>query len=126
MQKPTILVAEDEPSIRELIDDFLASEGFVTLTARNGREAIAVAMSRQPDIVLMDMMLPEMDGAEAIRCLRHDARTSSIRVIAMSADARALQTARALTVDGMLSKPFDLSDLLALIATQCASAPATH
>jgi CheY-like chemotaxis protein len=113
-----ILVVEDEPTIRDLIDDFLCSEGFETFTAANGREAVDIARREELDIVLMDLMLPEMDGVEAAHILRHDPHTESVRIIAMSADSRMLRGMAESDADDVLSKPFNLCDLLDAVAGQ--------
>lgn len=87
--------------------DFLAFAGFDVHTAENGHEAIAIAKAVRPDIVLMDLSLPVLDGWEATRRLKADASTARIPVIALSAHAMAAEEQRALAAgcDGFIAKP---------------------
>jgi CheY-like chemotaxis protein len=121
-----ILVVEDEPLIRELIVDFLTGEGLEATSASNGREAIEIAVRERPDLILLDMMLPLLDGTEVVRELRKRPRTRSIRIIAMSADSRILRAATSLSVDDVLPKPFNLLDLLDLISAEAVEASNHH
>ncbi|HUG15648.1 MAG TPA: response regulator [Thermomicrobiales bacterium] len=116
-----ILVVEDEPIIRDLIVDFLTGEGFEPIAVADGGQAVALATQERPDLILLDMMLPAVDGASVLRLLRDNPRTRSIRVIAMSADERQLRVARSLKVSEVLPKPFNLLDLLDLIAAPAVS-----
>ena len=82
----TILVVDDKESARTLLREFLTAQEFRTLTASNGREALLVARQETPDLVILDVMMPEMDGYEFIRHYRresdsgHAADTSKLRV----------------------------------------------
>jgi CheY-like chemotaxis protein len=114
-----VLIVEDEPPILNLLEDFFVSEGFDTLLARNGQAGVDLALSEQPDVVLMDILLPLMDGAEATRQLKRDPRTSGIPVVAMSANFLLLERIGDLPADDVVSKPFDLEDLLTIIREQC-------
>jgi len=111
-----VLVVDDDAGIREVIKDALAESGYEVFIARNGQEAVALARSRQPRVILMDLMMPVMDGAEAIRILKDDPETARIRIVAMSAGMNLQQqTGRLLLADGLLGKPFDLEVLLAQV-----------
>lgn len=121
-----ILVVEDEPIIRDLIVDFLTGEGLEAISASNGREAIDVATRERPDVILLDMMLPVIGGAQVVQELRKRQRTRSIRIIAMSADARNLREASSLLVDDVLPKPFNLLDLLDMLSSQTTGASNHH
>ncbi len=113
-----ILIVEDEPSIRDLLDDFLNGEGFDTLLATDGREGLEIATSEHPDVILLDVMLPVMDGVEAARQLKKDERTHDIPIVVMSANLTVLRRPDLLPVDTVIRKPFDLDELLALIQAQ--------
>src|SRR3954467_6184036 len=89
----TILIAEDHPDSREALRALLEAFGYRILVAVDGREALQIALAEQPDLVLMDIMMPEMDGFEATRTLRRDARTANMPIIAVTAMEGAQQLA---------------------------------
>jgi two-component system, cell cycle response regulator DivK len=82
---PLVLIVDDTEKNRKLAADVLSAAGFETLQAGTGAEGLALAAEHGPDVVLMDLRLPDIDGAEAVRTLKADARTSPIPVVAMSA-----------------------------------------
>ncbi|MBA3738923.1 MAG: response regulator [Actinobacteria bacterium] len=82
---PLVLIVDDNGKNRKLAAAVLAAAGFETLEAATGAEGLARATERVPDVILMDLRLPDMDGAEAARTLKGEARTSRIPVVAMSA-----------------------------------------
>lgn len=108
-----VLIVDDDPSIRALLDELLRDEGHVTVLAADGRSAVDRARETHPDVILMDLMLPVLDGASAIRVLKNDPTTRDIPVIAMSAGANLRLHADHLPADGVLGKPFDLDTVLA-------------
>jgi two-component system cell cycle response regulator DivK len=85
---PLILIVDDNKGNRKLARDVLSIGGFDTLEAATGVDAIALALEHGPDVVLMDIRLPDMDGTEAARKLGNDERTAGIPVVAMSALSR--------------------------------------
>ena len=109
-----VLVVDDEAMIREVCADVLSSEGYSVATASNGREALAEVVAHPTDLVLMDIMMPVLDGLAACKQLKQDERTRDIPVVLMSA-ASSLQS-RAAEVQSLaaaiVSKPFDLDLLL--------------
>lgn len=111
-----ILIVDDDPAIRSLLDELLRDEGYKTYLAGDGESAVEQARSVHPDLILMDLMLPILDGASAIRILKSDPRTRGIRILAMSAGANLRHHADHLPADGLLGKPFDLDTLLANVA----------
>lgn len=113
-----ILIVDDDTTIRDMLDTVLRDEGYATLQAGNGRDGVELAQRLRPELILMDIMMPIVDGATAIGQLRDNPRTRSIRVIAMSAGSTLLQRVDQLQADGVLSKPFDLDELLANIEFQ--------
>lgn len=112
-----ILVVEDESSVADLIEAVLREEGYFVAVARDGIQGLALARQWLPDLILMDVMLPGMDGGTAIRRLKGEPKTSSIPIVAMSA-GRSLHrhTGDLDRADGALEKPFDIDALLAQVA----------
>ena len=82
---PLVLIVDDNEKNRKLAATVLSVAGFETLEAATGAEGVALAVERVPDVILMDLRLPDMDGAEAARTLGDDGRTAGIPVVAMSA-----------------------------------------
>jgi two-component system cell cycle response regulator DivK len=105
-----ILVVEDNPDNRMLIIDLLASKGYRPIEARDGEEGIALARQERPDLILMDLSLPRLDGWEATRRLKADAELKNIPIVALTAHAMAEDRAKALDAgcDGYISKPINI------------------
>ena len=116
-----ILVVEDNEKNMKLFRDVLSATGYRTLEATNGGEAVEMATEHAPDLVLMDIQMPDFDGVEALRRLRADERTASLRVLAVT--AQAMQGDRehflAAGFDGYLSKPVDVQELLGTVRRYC-------
>ncbi len=112
-----ILVVDDDPNSRKIIELMLLSQGYSLLFAENGREAVAKAFESTPDLILMDVLMPIMNGHEATRLLKADARTQEIPIVALTALAFASDRQEALAVgcDGYLSKPFTRRELLEVV-----------
>jgi CheY-like chemotaxis protein len=112
--KALILIVEDFDDAREMYRDYLEFSGFRVETARDGREAIEKARTLQPDLVLMDLSLPGIDGWEATRLLKAAPETSHILIVALSAHALATEgeRARASGCDGFIAKPCLPPDLV--------------
>ncbi|HLG69056.1 MAG TPA: response regulator transcription factor [Chloroflexota bacterium] len=110
----TLLVVDDKPSVRGMIRDYFNEQGYRVVTAANGREALTTVRTEQPDIVLLDVMMPEMDGHQFLTELRRD---SSIPVIMLT--ARVEETDRIvgleLGADDYITKPFSLREVKARI-----------
>jgi CheY-like chemotaxis protein len=115
---PLILVVEDFDDAREMYRDYLEFSGFRVATARDGREAIDKAKQLHPDLILMDLSLPGIDGWEATRILKSSPDTSHLLIVALSAHALAAEgdRARAAGCDGFIAKPCLPSDLVEEIA----------
>ena len=114
-----VLVVDDDPLNRKLARDVLRAAGFETLEAERGDDAIALARVRLPDLVLMDLRLPDMDGSEAMRRLKADAGTSHIPVLAVTAVAGARDVLVEAGFDGYVEKPIDVAALPAEIRRHC-------
>ena len=114
MNKPTILVVEDDSSVRSLITTTLKAHGYKFLTAANGEMAVMMASSHNPDIILLDLGLPDIDGVEVIRRIRE---WSNLPIIVLSARSEDSDKIEALDqgADDYLTKPFHLAELNARI-----------
>jgi DNA-binding response OmpR family regulator len=112
--KTNILVVDDEPDLLELIDTNLTAAGFSVLTAASGREALRQARELRPQLILLDVMLPELDGLEVCKLLRHDPLTRSIPIVMLT--ARAMEIDRVLGLelgaDDYVTKPFSVRELV--------------
>jgi two-component system cell cycle response regulator DivK len=116
-----ILVVEDNEKNMKLFRDVLAATGYRTLEATTGGEAVDMASEHAPDLVLMDIQLPDLDGVEALRRLRADARTATIPVLALTAQAMRGDRERFLAegFDGYVSKPVNVRELIGIVRQHC-------
>ena len=89
--KPTILIADDDPLILNMIIDVLSADGYHLLVARDGREAIQLASTNQPDLLLIDVVMPEVDGYEVVRALRELEPGRELPIIFLSAQGDAAE-----------------------------------
>ena len=112
MNKPLILVVEDDGTVRNLITTTLKSNDYRYLTAVDGESAIAAASTQRPDIVLLDLGLPDMDGVEVIGRIRSWSQMPIIVISARSEDADKIAALDA-GADDYLTKPFSVAELLA-------------
>ena len=112
-----VLVVEDEPDIRNLIVHHLTREGFRCRTAASGPEALARVRSSPPDLVVLDLMLPEMDGLEVCRRLRGDPATAALPLIMLTAKTDEVDRIVGLELgaDDYLAKPFSPKELVARV-----------
>jgi two-component system, cell cycle response regulator DivK len=113
-----ILLVEDNEMNRDMLMRRLARKGYEVVVARDGQEAIDVAQQESPQVILMDLSLPILDGWEATRRLKGDPKTASIPIIALTAHAIASDREKALQCgcDDFDTKPVDLDRLLSKIA----------
>ena len=114
---PTILVADDEPVNRSLIQRRLEREGYRVLTARNGNEAVEHTRQALPDLVILDVMMPEMDGLDACRLIKENQATRDIPIIFLSArdETEMKVSGLGLGADDYISKPFEAEELVARV-----------
>ena len=112
--RPCVLLVDDYPDAREMYSEYLQFSGFDVVEATNGIEALQSALDRTPDIILMDLSLPVMDGWEATRRLKADERTASIPVVALTGHALAgiSEGARRAGCDAFVTKPCLPEDLV--------------
>ena len=127
MSKARILIVDDEENILTALAYSLEREGYQTLTARNGARALETARRELPDLILLDWMLPEVDGLEVCRLLRQDEKTRTIPVILLTVRSGETDKVLGLEIgaDDYVTKPFSQRELLARIrvALRRASAP---
>ena len=112
-----VLIADDEANVRELCRVVLEGEGFEVIEAKDATQAIALTREHQPDLVLLDWMMPGVDGMEALRVLKSSATTRDIPVVMLTAlDGLAEITVATYSgADGYVTKPFEVDDLLSLV-----------
>jgi CheY-like chemotaxis protein len=115
---PKILLVEDNEMNREMLMRRLARKGFEVVTAEDGEEGLRLTSSLRPDLVLMDMSLPVLDGWEATRRLKASETTRGIPVIALTAHAMPTDRERCFEAgcDGFVTKPIDFDELLATMS----------
>jgi len=115
--KATILIVEDEKDIIKMLEYNLKKEGYGTLSVRNGEDAIDLARTEQPDMIILDLMLPGMDGLEVCKILRGERKTASIPIIMLTAKSQESDKVVGLELgaDDYVTKPFSPRELIARI-----------
>ena len=115
----TILIVEDEPRNLKLLRDLLQRFGYEILEALDGEQGVKLAGEKIPDLILMDIMMPKMDGLEATRIIKANTKTKHIPVIALT--SYAMKGDREKTIeagcDGYIAKPIDIKEVLKTIET---------
>ena len=113
----TVLVVDDDSDILELIEMYLTAEGFHVITADDGIKALEKAAAHSPDLILLDRMMPGLDGVNVIKKLKADVKTRPIPVIMLTAFAQTQEKVEGLTAgaDDYITKPFELDELIARI-----------
>lgn len=126
-KKPLVLVVDDFADNREMYSEYLSFSGYEVIEARNGKEALEAAQDKLPDIIIMDLSLPVMDGWEATRRLKADDRTKGIPVVALTGHALAGHSkgARDAGCDSFLAKPCLPDQLVVEIKRMLESGKAT-
>ena len=117
MRKGHVLVVEDNLDNYELVRTILEFAGYDTFLAVNGQDGVNAASKQKPDLILMDMSLPEMDGWEATKRIRANPETAHIPMIALTVHTLPLERRRALEagVDAYLPKPYDAGQLIRVV-----------
>jgi two-component system cell cycle response regulator DivK len=112
-----ILIVEDDPMSLELFRDVLQVSGYATLEATDGKRGVELAQEKKPDLILMDIQLPVMDGLEATSILKADSATKNIPIIALTAYAMEEDEERVIQAgaDGYLTKPIRIQGFLAKV-----------
>lgn len=107
-----ILVVDDEQSVRSLLADFFTPLGYRVITTADGNEALELAAREEPDVILLDVVMPGLDGTEVCKALRASGKTALIPVIMMTGFAGTVIDVSQSAPDDLVLKPFMLSDLL--------------
>jgi two-component system, OmpR family, alkaline phosphatase synthesis response regulator PhoP len=112
-----ILIVDDEPNIVISLEFLMRREGFEILVARDGEEALQSVRAHRPDLVLLDVMMPRINGFEVCRQIRADPALAGTRIVMLSAKGRPAQIAEglALGADGYITKPFSTRNLVAQV-----------
>ena len=114
MSKKRILLVDDDPDVLETVKFFLNTSDFRVFIARNGREALKQISAEKPDLVLLDIIMPVMDGLEVCKRLKNDPTTKPIPIIMLTAGGRREDVVDSLSAgaNGYIVKPFNLPDLV--------------
>lgn len=117
MNKKKILIVDDEPNIVMSLEYTFKKNDFEVFIARDGSEAIEILKSQIPDLVLLDIMMPNVDGYQTLKHIRSNAQTKNIKVIFLTAKNKASDIQKGLTlgVDKYLTKPFSIKKIMAEI-----------
>lgn len=113
----TVLIADDDPSVRDLCRTILTCEGYRVLEAPDAPTCVAMASDQLPDLVLLDWMMPGVDGMDALRCLKRATNTRHIPVVMLTAlsGISQINVATFNGADGYVTKPFEPADLITLV-----------
>jgi two-component system, OmpR family, alkaline phosphatase synthesis response regulator PhoP len=111
--KPKILVADDEPLVRELIEQALAADNFEVIIATDGKDALQQILANNPDVILLDIRMPKLDGVTLCKALRLYKETEHTPIIMLTAynTREHLEQSMAAGADDFLAKPFDVTEL---------------
>ena len=113
----TVLVVDDEFGVAEVLDAILTDEGYRVITATNGRQALARIAEQRPDLMLLDYMMPVLDGVAVLRALSADPAASTLPVIVMSALPEQAFSAGTMQYAAFLRKPFRITTVLAAVTS---------
>ena len=122
MANELVLIVDDNAKNAKLARDVLRLAGFRTLEAGSGGEALALAVEHQPDVILMDIRLPDLDGTEAARRLKDDTRTAGIPVVALTSLTANEKSFREAGFDGYLEKPISVAEFPEQVRGYCRDA----
>lgn len=112
---PRVLVVDDDPDMLEICSLVLEYEGYNIDIARNGAEAYEAVSNRRADVVLMDVMMPVIDGITVCKMMKRDPRTCDLPVIIMSASESLREQAKIASADAVIAKPFDIDHLVSMV-----------
>jgi two-component system alkaline phosphatase synthesis response regulator PhoP len=118
-----VLIADDEPNIVTSLEFLMEQAGLEVRVARDGQEALEVAAAFEPDLVLLDVMMPQLSGYEVCQRLKSDPKLRDVRVLMLSAKGRDVEIAKGLELgaDGYITKPFSTRELVARVRELLAS-----
>ena len=117
MSSPRILVADDEPALLRLLEFVLGRRGYIIQGVTNGNAAVEILKTESPDLVILDVMMPGLDGYEVLTYIRETAHLEALPVVMLTARAQLddIQLGLSLGADAYLAKPFDPEDLLSVV-----------
>jgi len=115
MTPATILIVEDDPTILRVVQDNCVARGHRTLTARDGEEGLALALDRGPDLILLDLMLPKVNGYEICRAVRTEGLTMPILMLTAKGQEEDVVRGLELGADDYITKPFGVRELMARV-----------
>lgn len=107
----SILIVDDQPGIRMLLEEVFSKEGFRTLTAGSGREALGVFGAERPDLVLLDMKIPGMDGIEILKRMKRECETVQVVMMTAYGELDLIEEAKTWGAVRHFTKPFDVFEL---------------
>jgi CheY-like chemotaxis protein len=112
-----VLIVDDDPGIRMLLSKFLQREGFETVMAQNGLEGVEFAKKHQPDLIIMDVVMPQMDGLTAARLIKFYKPLSDVPILFLTAkDAdKEIELAQAVRAEVYITKPFDVRQVIDVV-----------
>ena len=117
MTRGSILIVDDDPRLLHIVAMYLGIEGYDVVIAANGEDGLAEVGKQRPDLIILDIMMPGIDGIEACRRIRANAATAQTPVLMFSALSEEAEAARLAGADGMLPKPFNLPALAEAVKT---------
>jgi CheY-like chemotaxis protein len=117
MSRPRVLLADDDPRVLSVVSRYLDLEGYDMSTVSDGEAAVTTAIRDRPDLIILDIMMPGIDGIEACRRIRANPATSQTPVLMFSALSEEAEIARLAGADGMLPKPYNLPALAEAVKT---------
>ena len=123
--QPRVLVVDDEDDIRQLLESELRDAGFDVVTAVDGLHALRLAIAAKPDVLVVDLALPLMSGADFLKRWREREKSDDAPVVVMSAHADLIQATHDLQPDAIFRKPFDVYELIATVR-ECADRAAAQ
>jgi two-component system alkaline phosphatase synthesis response regulator PhoP len=120
MAEERILIVDDDEDILLIVQTILANAGYSVLVARNGREGVDLALETKPDLILLDVMMPELSGWEVCTTLKNapETRQTPIAMMTVKSEIRDLITGMQVGADDYLTKPLDLARLLDIVQTR--------
>lgn len=112
-----VLIVDDEPNIAISVDFLMRREGFEVLVAHDGEEGLALIRSDRPDLVVLDIMMPKLDGFEVCKAVRADPTLAGMRIVMLTAKGRAAEIEKGLSLgaDAYIPKPFSTRELVAKV-----------
>ena len=113
----TVLIVDDEPNIAISVNFLMSREGLEVLTAHDGEEGLARIRADRPDLVVLDVMMPKLDGFEVCRAVRTDPALAGVRILMLTAKGRAAEIAKGVSLgaDAYIPKPFSTRELVAKV-----------